>query len=216
MCPIAQLPLTDAAPNRVKQPRKGSGFVTFRCACLAGAGLCVAAMLGVLGRSPPSAGRVGASAAAATEIFPVASDVRVGGDDKQTRFVMDLSRKFDVATFTLADPYRVVVDLPQVSSSCRPDRRARPRPDQGLPLRPHHAGRLAHRARHQGAGADRQGLHAGRRPPASRRGWCSISPPPTAPASCTPSRSRPAAAARMASITRSESDARSPTAIRAR
>jgi N-acetylmuramoyl-L-alanine amidase len=46
--------------------------------------------------------------------LPVATDVRVGGDDKQTRFVVDFSQKIDIATFTLADPYRVVIDLPQV------------------------------------------------------------------------------------------------------
>jgi N-acetylmuramoyl-L-alanine amidase len=51
----------------------------------------------------------------ASDSFPVASDVRLGGDDKQTRFVVDLDRKLDVAAFTLADPYRVVVDLPQVT-----------------------------------------------------------------------------------------------------
>jgi N-acetylmuramoyl-L-alanine amidase len=44
-----------------------------------------------------------------------ATDMRIGGDDKQTRFVVDLSRKIDVAAFTLADPYRVVVDLPQTT-----------------------------------------------------------------------------------------------------
>jgi N-acetylmuramoyl-L-alanine amidase len=48
------------------------------------------------------------------ESAPVATEVRVGGDAKQTRFVMDFDRKIDIATFTLADPYRVVVDLPQV------------------------------------------------------------------------------------------------------
>ena len=47
--------------------------------------------------------------------FPIATGVRVGGDDKQTRFVVDLSQKVDVATFTLADPYRVVIDLPQMT-----------------------------------------------------------------------------------------------------
>jgi N-acetylmuramoyl-L-alanine amidase len=47
--------------------------------------------------------------------FPVASDVRLGGDAKETRFVMDLSEKVDIAAFTLANPYRVVVDLPQVA-----------------------------------------------------------------------------------------------------
>ena len=46
--------------------------------------------------------------------LPVATGVRLGGDDKQTRFVLDLSHKIDAATFLLADPYRVVIDLPQV------------------------------------------------------------------------------------------------------
>jgi N-acetylmuramoyl-L-alanine amidase len=50
---------------------------------------------------------------APTESALAATDVRLGGDAKQTRFVLDLNRKIDVATFTLADPYRVVVDLPQ-------------------------------------------------------------------------------------------------------
>lgn len=49
------------------------------------------------------------------ESFPLASEVRVAGDAKDTRFVMDLSEKLDVAAFTLADPYRVVIDLPQVT-----------------------------------------------------------------------------------------------------
>ena len=41
--------------------------------------------------------------------------MRMGGDDKQTRFVVDLNRKIDLVAFTLADPYRVVVDLPQTT-----------------------------------------------------------------------------------------------------
>jgi N-acetylmuramoyl-L-alanine amidase len=45
----------------------------------------------------------------------VATDVRLGGDEQQTRFVIDLSRKIDLRAFTLADPYRVVVDIPQVA-----------------------------------------------------------------------------------------------------
>jgi len=47
--------------------------------------------------------------------FPLATDVRIGGDEKQTRFVVDLSRKVEMRAFTLANPYRVVIDLPQVS-----------------------------------------------------------------------------------------------------
>jgi N-acetylmuramoyl-L-alanine amidase len=46
--------------------------------------------------------------------YPVATDVRLGGDDADSRFVMDLSRKIDLHAFTLADPYRVVVDIPEV------------------------------------------------------------------------------------------------------
>jgi len=47
--------------------------------------------------------------------FPVATDVRVGGDETQTRFVVDFDRKIEMRTFMLANPYRLVVDLPQVA-----------------------------------------------------------------------------------------------------
>jgi N-acetylmuramoyl-L-alanine amidase len=49
------------------------------------------------------------------DLFPIATDARLGGDSSRTRLVMDLSRTIEVAAFTLADPYRVVVDLPQVT-----------------------------------------------------------------------------------------------------
>jgi N-acetylmuramoyl-L-alanine amidase len=54
------------------------------------------------------------AAAPAPDSYPVATDVRLGGDDADTRFVMDLSRKIDLHAFTLADPYRVVLDIPEV------------------------------------------------------------------------------------------------------
>jgi N-acetylmuramoyl-L-alanine amidase len=47
--------------------------------------------------------------------FPVASDVRLAGDSKRTRFILDLDKNVEFRAFTLADPYRVVVDLPQVT-----------------------------------------------------------------------------------------------------
>ncbi len=47
--------------------------------------------------------------------FPIASDVRLAGDAKQTRFILDLDKKIQFRAFPLADPYRVVVDIPQVS-----------------------------------------------------------------------------------------------------
>lgn len=46
---------------------------------------------------------------------PVATDARLAGDDKQTRLVIDLTQKIEVRAFTIADPYRVVVDIPQVN-----------------------------------------------------------------------------------------------------
>jgi N-acetylmuramoyl-L-alanine amidase len=47
--------------------------------------------------------------------FPVASDARLAGDAKQTRFVLDLDKSIPFRAFTLADPYRVIVDIPQVN-----------------------------------------------------------------------------------------------------
>jgi N-acetylmuramoyl-L-alanine amidase len=62
-----------------------------------------------------AAGALAAPAPVSADSFPVATDARLGGDDTQTRFVADLSRKVDLHVFTLADPYRVVVDIPQVT-----------------------------------------------------------------------------------------------------
>nr|WP_283776326.1 N-acetylmuramoyl-L-alanine amidase [Stappia sp. WLB 29] len=45
----------------------------------------------------------------------VAREARVAGDEKRTRFIMDLSAPVEFAVSTLSDPYRVVIDLPQVS-----------------------------------------------------------------------------------------------------
>ena len=75
-------------------------------------GLLAAALL----VSPPGGGTTRALAAD----FPVASDFRIGGDENQTRFVVDLSAKIGLRAFTLADPYRVVVDLPQVTFQLKP------------------------------------------------------------------------------------------------
>ncbi|MGO9357102.1 MAG: N-acetylmuramoyl-L-alanine amidase [Xanthobacteraceae bacterium] len=45
----------------------------------------------------------------------VASGVRIAGDEKHTRFVLDLDRKIDVRAFALADPNRVILDVPQLN-----------------------------------------------------------------------------------------------------
>ncbi len=95
--------------------------MTFRPLALACAAWCAfGAILGtaLLGGEPARAADSAVKAqnlAAPVEAMPEATAVRLGGDALQTRFVMDLSRKISIATFTLADPYRVVVDLPQVA-----------------------------------------------------------------------------------------------------
>lgn len=53
------------------------------------------------------------SRATAPAALPVATDIRVAGDDRDTRLVMDLTAAIGVRAFTLADPYRVVIDIPQ-------------------------------------------------------------------------------------------------------
>jgi N-acetylmuramoyl-L-alanine amidase len=70
----------------------------------------IALVLGLLAATPACA----AEAEAAPAKSVVAIDARVAGDDKRTRFVLDLNGKTDVAAFTLADPYRVILDFPNV------------------------------------------------------------------------------------------------------
>ncbi len=56
------------------------------------------------------AGHAGPVSAAQT----VARDARLGGNEQRTRFVADLSEEVKFRLFTLADPYRIIVDLPDV------------------------------------------------------------------------------------------------------
>jgi N-acetylmuramoyl-L-alanine amidase len=79
------------------------------CALLCAAALLCAGASPVPATESPPPGPVAASA------FPVASDVRLAGDSRQTRFVLDLDKPIQFRAFALADPYRVIVDLPQVS-----------------------------------------------------------------------------------------------------
>jgi len=68
----------------------------------------------LLGVSAVAAGPVANVRAQAGDQFPVATAARLAGDEKQTRLVVDLTRKIELRAFALADPYRVVVDIPQV------------------------------------------------------------------------------------------------------
>ena len=65
--------------------------------------------LGLIGAGVAEAGGKGGGKG------PVANDARVAGDHERTRFIADLSKKVDVHAFSLDDPYRVIIDLPDVS-----------------------------------------------------------------------------------------------------
>ena len=67
------------------------------------------------GLAPACATESAVARSVAPDSLAVASDARLGGDENRTRFVLDLTKKVDITPFTLADPYRVVVDLPQVA-----------------------------------------------------------------------------------------------------
>ena len=83
-------------------------------------GLLLAGGMVAAAQDPPAVAPVAATPSNAADVFPAATDVRVGGDAKQTRFVVDLSRKVELRAFTLADPYRVVIDIPQVTFEFAP------------------------------------------------------------------------------------------------
>ena len=86
--------------------------VLFRAALL-----CVAALLCPVTALRAAEGQP--SSAATASNFPIASDARLAGDNKQTRFVLDLDKAVRFRAFTLADPYRVVLDIPQVTFQLR-------------------------------------------------------------------------------------------------
>ncbi|WP_290542663.1 N-acetylmuramoyl-L-alanine amidase [Aestuariivirga sp.] len=57
--------------------------------------------------------------AADRSAMTVATAARVAGDKTRTRFVADLSAPVGYTVYVLANPYRVMIDLPQVSFSLR-------------------------------------------------------------------------------------------------
>jgi N-acetylmuramoyl-L-alanine amidase len=75
----------------------------------------LAAICGVLfaaGAVPAAA--VDRAPRAPSEDYPAVTEARLLGDEARTRFVAELTRSIDLAAFTLADPYRVVIDVPQL------------------------------------------------------------------------------------------------------
>jgi N-acetylmuramoyl-L-alanine amidase len=65
--------------------------------------------------APPPSARSAEATPIPAEAHPTATSIRLAGDEKQTRVVLDFTRKIDMHAFTLADPYRLIIDLPQVN-----------------------------------------------------------------------------------------------------
>ena len=49
------------------------------------------------------------------QIIPEATNARLGGDKQRTRFVVDISSSIGYSVYVLPDPYRVIIDLPEVN-----------------------------------------------------------------------------------------------------
>jgi N-acetylmuramoyl-L-alanine amidase len=87
---------------------RANGAVLLGCALI-----CAAALLCADATTAGAAQDESSSPAIASN-YPVASEARLAGDTVQTRFILDLDKPVQFRTFALTDPYRVVVDIPQV------------------------------------------------------------------------------------------------------
>lgn len=74
----------------------------------------VLACLAVAGAGHDRAWAAGDEGEADGPRLPVMIDARVVGDEHRVRFIADLSKTIDASVFTLADPYRIIIDLPEV------------------------------------------------------------------------------------------------------
>src|SRR5262245_31550516 len=74
-----------------------------------------ALLIGLVAATGAAAGPSDHASPASAGSLPVASETRLAGDDSRTRLIIDVSHTISLTAFTLADPYRVVIDLPQVA-----------------------------------------------------------------------------------------------------
>ncbi|WP_432715904.1 N-acetylmuramoyl-L-alanine amidase [Xanthobacter autotrophicus] len=75
----------------------------------------------VMSAEVKSAGTMPAEAPPADTRSAVATDARLAGDAQRTRLVLDLDRSVEFHAFTLAEPYRVILDLPDVAFALKPE-----------------------------------------------------------------------------------------------
>ena len=85
------------------------------CGLLCGAALLYSGLTLVSAAEEQAPVQAPAQTLAQVANFPIASEARLAGDATQTRFILDLDKAVPFRAFALADPYRLVVDLPQLS-----------------------------------------------------------------------------------------------------
>lgn len=119
------------AAHRVRTGADGSGSRLSTCAAfcralrgLAGHGTRVAAtLLLALSLAPAAlAEEAPPQAAPASTVGAQALDARLAGDSQRTRLILDLTRPVAFRAFTLTDPYRVILDLPDVAFAFQSER----------------------------------------------------------------------------------------------
>lgn len=91
--------------------------ILLACGLLCGAALlwCGFTLGSAAEEQPPAENRQAPAQNPVQSGVPVASDARLAGDSRQTRFILDLDKTIPFRAFALADPYRLVVDIPQVN-----------------------------------------------------------------------------------------------------
>ena len=88
-----------------------SSNLSARWSVCAGCSAFVAALIFVLCLIPPQ------SARSQSVPLPIATHVSIAGSPSSTQFVLDLTASIAAEVYTLADPYRVVIDMPETTSS---------------------------------------------------------------------------------------------------
>ena len=78
-------------------------------------GLCLAASPVTAQEKPELKPELRPAVASGISPYPLVSDVRVAGDEKRTRFILDIDRKIELRAFALANPNRIVLDVPQTT-----------------------------------------------------------------------------------------------------
>ena len=149
--------------------RHGFGGGPRKSPCIAGFRAVVRRSIAVACRSarpPPS--KASRRPARRFHRIPIASDARLAGDGKQTRFILDLDQPISVHAFRAGRPLSRRRRYPAGQFSAPAGNRCRGAgADQGIPLRPRDARRLADRLRPHRPCQDRQCVGAsGRQRPA--------------------------------------------------